>query len=129
MKLGNFLNSKNEVVKIHSETGKGQCEYLQNIIAENNFKKSVEIGLAYGISSLAITEAISKNNGTHFIIDKFQYTDWGGNGIDLLNLAGYSDKIEFSENFCYEALPALLDQGRTLILPMLILPNYLIGYL
>ena len=85
-----FTNSKNQIIDIHSETNRGQCEYLQNIIKKNNFKSSIEIGFAYGISTLAITEEIVNNGGQHLVIDKFQNTGWGGNGIDLINQAGYS---------------------------------------
>ncbi|MBI3718869.1 MAG: hypothetical protein HY252_09800 [Sphingobacteriales bacterium] len=65
-------------IRIHSETGEEQCLLLQNIILKNNFSSSLEIGCAYGISSLAITEAVAKNNGKHTIIDKFENSDWGG---------------------------------------------------
>lgn len=107
-----FINSKNEIIDIHSETRKDQCEYLQNIIRDNNFKKSLEIGFAFGISTLAITEAIVNNGGSHLVIDKFQNSDWNGDGIDLINQAGYTEKIEFYEEFCYIILPSLLEKER-----------------
>lgn len=107
-----FLTRDKETIKIHSETGKKQCEFLQKLIAENKFSKSIEIGFAYGMSSLAITEEIVKNNGQHVIIDKFQNTDWNGVGLDLLEQAGYSSNIEFYEEFCYVILPKLLEEGR-----------------
>ena len=107
-----FINSKNQIIQIHSETKKNQCEYLQNIIRTNNFKKSIEIGFAYGMSTLAITEEVVSNGGNHVVIDKFQNSDWNGNGLDLINQAGYTEKIEFYENFCYEVLPSLLKDGR-----------------
>jgi predicted O-methyltransferase YrrM len=106
-----FTNSKNQIIDIHSETNRGQCEYLQNIIKKNNFKSSIEIGFAYGISTLAITEEIVNNGGQHLVIDKFQNTGWGGNGIDLINQAGYSGKVAFYEEFCYVVLPTLLEKG------------------
>ena len=107
-----FINSKNQAIAIHSETRKEQCEYLQNIIRDNNFKKSIEIGFAFGISTLAITEAIVNNGGSHLVIDKFQNSDWNGDGIDLVNQAGYTEKIEYFEEFCYVVLPSLLEKGR-----------------
>lgn len=107
-----FINSKNQTIDIHSETRKEQCEYLQNIIRNNNFKKSIEIGFAFGISTLAITEEIVNNGGSHLVIDKFQHSDWNGDGIDLVNQAGYTEKIEYFEEFCYVVLPLLLEKGR-----------------
>jgi predicted O-methyltransferase YrrM len=73
-----FVQSDGKIINIHSETGREQCLFLQEIIKKNSFKKSIEIGFAYGISTLAITEAISENGGTHVVLDKFQNSDWGG---------------------------------------------------
>ena len=107
-----YTNSKNQIIDIHSETSRNQCEFIQNIIKTNNFKKSLEIGFAYGISTLAITEEIVRNGGSHLVIDKFENDYWAGNGIDLINKGGYSDKIEFYEEYCYIVLPSLLNKGR-----------------
>lgn len=107
-----FLNSKNEVVAVHSETSKDQCAFLQKIIRDNKCKNSLEIGFANGISALAIVEEVSKNGGRHFVIDKFQKRDWHDNGIDLLNIAGYKNEFDFSDKYCYEILPELMFAGK-----------------
>lgn len=110
---GTFTNSKGETVTIHSETSKDQCSFLQSIIRDKRFENSIEIGFAYGISTLAITEEIVRNNGRHLVMDKFQLRSWKGNGLDLIKLAGYTDNVAFYEEFCYIVLPDLLRQGRT----------------
>ncbi len=107
-----FLTKDKESIQIHSETGKTQCEFLQKLISENKFSKSIEIGFAYGLSALAITEEIVKNNGRHVLIDKFENTGWNGVGLDLEAQAGYSQNIDFYEEFCYVVLPKLLEEGR-----------------
>jgi predicted O-methyltransferase YrrM len=107
-----FLTKDNRRIAIHSETDRNQCAFLQKLIADNKFESSIEIGFAYGISALAITEAIANNNGKHLIIDKFENSDWEGVGLELIDQAGYSDKIEFREEFCYRVLPKLLEEGR-----------------
>lgn len=107
-----FSTLDKKEVKIHAETGKEQCAFLQGIIADNSFTRSVEIGFAYGVSALAITEAIVKNNGHHTIIDKFEHTSWDGVGLDLLAQAGYLKDISFHEEYCYITLPKLLAQGK-----------------
>lgn len=109
---GQFTTTKNEPVKIHSETSAGQCSFLQKIIEENHFKRSIEIGFAYGVSALAITESVVKNGGSHTVIDIYENTQWNGVGLDLIEQAGYSKDIEFIEQYCYTALPKLLEQGR-----------------
>ena len=107
-----FHNSRNEIVKVSSETSKGQCEYLQELIRTKGFSQSLEIGFAYGTSTLAIVEEIAKRNGRHTVIDKFQLEGWGGNGLDLVKQAGYADNLEFIGKFCYSSLPELMTAGR-----------------
>jgi predicted O-methyltransferase YrrM len=108
-----FLTKDNLTINIHSNTGKEQCQFLQRIILENKFSKSIEIGFAYGISALAIIEEIEKQNGKHVVIDKFQNSDWNGVGLDLINQAGYSEYIYFNEEYSYVTLPKLLEEGRS----------------
>jgi predicted O-methyltransferase YrrM len=108
-----FKNSSQELIKIHSYTSLEQCLFLQKIIKDNDLKKGIEIGLAYGISSLAIVNALKSNNGhKHVIIDKFQHESWGGNGLDILKQAGLDSLIDFRENYSYVVLPELLKSGE-----------------
>jgi predicted O-methyltransferase YrrM len=108
---GSFTKSTGEQFKVIGETSLKQCEFLQSLIRKYNCSKSLEIGFAFGLSTLAIAEAIVANNGKHIVIDKFQLTDWNGTGLDLVKQAGYADKVEFREQFCYEVLPELLAKG------------------
>jgi predicted O-methyltransferase YrrM len=109
---GQFKTSAGDLVKVHSETPRDQCIYLQEMISAHGYRFSLEIGLAFGISALAIGEAVVKNAGRHLVMDKYQYNVWGGHGVDLIKQAGYEDHIEFREEFCYELLPKLLEEGR-----------------
>jgi predicted O-methyltransferase YrrM len=107
-----FATRDKQLIEVYSETSKPECELLQKIITDNKFSHSIEIGLAFGISALAITEAIVQNGGKHVVIDKFQSSDWKGAGLDLLSQAGYSAQIEFFEEYSYKILPTLLAEGR-----------------
>lgn len=111
-KTGTFRTKNNEDVKVHSETPREQCLFLQKIIQDNSFTNSIEIGFAMGISTLAITESIVKNKGTHVVIDKFQISDWKGIGLDLISQASYLNNIEFYEQYSYTMLPKFLEQNR-----------------
>lgn len=111
-KTGKFTTSSGEQVDVHSETPRDQCVYLQDLIASHHYRHSLEIGCAFGISALAIGEAVVKNSGRHLVIDKFEHQVWGGHGLDLIRQAGYEDHIDFKEELCYEALPKLLEEGR-----------------
>ncbi len=107
-----FKNSRNQIIPINSETPKDQCQFLQEIIKTNGFTKSLEIGFAFGLSTLAIIEEIAKNGGRHCVIDKFEMSGWGGNGLELIKQAGYEDSLEFYEKYCYEVLPEFMRAGR-----------------
>ena len=111
-KTRKFKNSRNEVVDVHSETSKAQCEYLQKLIRDNNFSNSIEIGFAYGTSTLAIVEEVAKRNGHHTVIDKYEIVSWGSSGLDLIEQAGYEKDITFIEEYCYAVLPRLLASGK-----------------
>jgi predicted O-methyltransferase YrrM len=111
-KTGKFNTSSGAAVEVHSETPREQCIYLQDIIVQHGYKQSLEIGFAFGISALAIGEAIVNNAGRHLVIDKYEYKIWGGHGVDLIRQAGFEGHIDFREDFCYEVLPKLLEEGR-----------------
>lgn len=86
--------------------------FLQDLIRSNGFKASVEIGLAYGTSTLAIVETIAGNGGKAVAIDPYENSYWGGNGLDLIKQAGYEGALEFVEDFSYTTLFRYLEQGR-----------------
>jgi predicted O-methyltransferase YrrM len=107
-----FLKKNGEWIDIHSETSRDQCLFLQKIISDNKFSNSIEIGFAHGMSALAITEEVSKNNGKHLIIDKFEISNWNSIGLDIIEQAELSSFIEYHEEYCYEILPKLYQNGR-----------------
>jgi len=90
--------------------------FLQELIRAKRPSKSIEIGCAYGISSLFICEALREVGAkSHTIIDPYQlttvteYSSDGYEGIGLLNLrrAGFEDLITFYPEPSYRCLPRL----------------------
>ena len=91
--------------------------FLQELIRAKRPSKSIEIGCAYGISSLFICEALREVEAkSHTIIDPYQLTTVteyssgdGYEGIGLLNLrrAGFEDLITFYPEPSYRCLPRL----------------------
>jgi hypothetical protein len=72
----------------------------------------MEIGLAYGLSTLCICEALAKVGGRrHIAIDAFQSTIWNGIGIHNVHAAGFSNLIELREELSQDALPRLFAEG------------------
>jgi hypothetical protein len=65
------------------------------------------LGLAHGISALAILSAISANgSGHHYVIDPFQES-YANCGEAMINLAGLGGWHTFLERFPEEAIPQL----------------------
>jgi predicted O-methyltransferase YrrM len=73
----------------------------------------LEIGMANGVTSTAIAQALSDNGSGRVIsIDPHQTTDWESGGLSLLAAAGLSDLHELREEPDFVALPALLADGQ-----------------
>jgi predicted O-methyltransferase YrrM len=97
--------------RVHSHTSREQCSFIQSIISRIDARTCLEVGLAYGLSSLAICEKIiNKDGGVLYSIDPEQ--DWWKD-IGLLNLekAGYKDVLRFHREYSYETLPKLKAEG------------------
>ena len=85
---------------------------LQKLIAEKRPSITMEIGLAYGLSTLFICEALAKVGGTrHIAIDAFQSSIWGGIGLHHVRTAGYGNLLELREELSQDALPRLVAEG------------------
>jgi len=85
---------------------------LLSLICQHKFTRTLEVGCAFGVSSLYICEALSRmGSGCHTIIDPNQYSEFHGIGIANLKRAGF-DFFELIEKPSEVALPALLAEGR-----------------
>jgi predicted O-methyltransferase YrrM len=87
---------------------------IQDSIVKPNARVLVEVGCAYGISSLSIGEALRSSPGSrHIILDPLQNDPEYYNGIGLRNLsqAGYLDTVDFREVPSEVGLPQLLVEG------------------
>ncbi|MER2998316.1 class I SAM-dependent methyltransferase [Pontibacter populi] len=83
---------------------------LERLISVNGLSRSIEVGCAYGISSLYICGAVTKHHGHHTIVDPFQTTDWNNIGITQLRNAGF-ENFTLLEERSEIALPKLVEQG------------------
>jgi predicted O-methyltransferase YrrM len=70
-------------------------------------ERCLEIGLAHGISTLAILGAIAANqSGHHFVIDPFQ-RNYDYCGEVMIERAGFASLYTFFERFPEEVIPQL----------------------
>ncbi|MGH7833994.1 MAG: class I SAM-dependent methyltransferase, partial [Candidatus Binatia bacterium] len=98
---------------LHSEIAAAEGEFIQTLIAENDIQRTLEVGCAFGISSLFICGALSqKRSPRHLIIDPHQSSaPWHGIGVLNLKKAGFSF-FELIERPSEIALPELLRRGE-----------------
>lgn len=89
-------------------------ELLQQAIHDVRPRVSLEIGLAYGVSTLFVCEAIASlpEPGVHIVLDPFQHGKWRGIGLRNLAEAGFAPLLEFHAERSELLLPRLLAEGR-----------------
>jgi len=87
-------------------------EILQRWVRDARPRSILEIGLAYGISSLFICDAIDDWNGVAYrIVDPHQLSDWQNIGRLNLERAGFAGRFELIEERAEICLPRLLGAG------------------
>jgi predicted O-methyltransferase YrrM len=88
---------------------------LQRTIAAVRPTATLEIGMAYGVSSLFMCEALAAlpHPTTHTVIDPLQSQQWRNIGLRNVRAAGYGDLLRFFEEPSEYCLPRLAQQGTT----------------
>jgi predicted O-methyltransferase YrrM len=98
---------------LHSSITPEEGEFIQSVISGHRVRRTLEIGCAFGISSLYICSAlVEKINPYHVMIDPHEFTTWHGIGISNLRRSGFSF-FELIEKPSEIALPELLERGAT----------------
>jgi predicted O-methyltransferase YrrM len=101
--------------RLHSAIDPEEGLFLERIVSSDpSVKRTLEVGCAYGLSSLHICKALQGRPGAkHTILDPFQNSQWDGAGIRNLEEAGV-DYFEWIEELSEVALPRLLEgqEGR-----------------
>jgi predicted O-methyltransferase YrrM len=87
---------------------------LQKVIRAIRPTVGVEVGLAFGISTLYILEVLKEAGGEKLIgMDPAQHDNhWRGGGLHNILQAGYESLYEFHENTSQQVLPALAREGQ-----------------
>jgi len=106
---GTVVGQSGTVHALHSAMDPQEGEFLFNLIRDDaSITKTLEVGCAFGLSSLHICMATHGRDGAlHTIIDPFQMTEWDGAGIRNLESAGMTSfhLMQLKSEF---ALPQLL---------------------
>jgi predicted O-methyltransferase YrrM len=101
------------MISLNSAIDKDEGTLLLEIFKKDpSIRKTLEVGCAYGVSSLFIAEGLrDRVDAHHTIIDPFQNAQWEGVGIHNLRKSGFKnfDLIEEKSEF---ALPSVLKNGE-----------------
>lgn len=97
-----------------------QGRHLYNVVRDNRFTRTLEVGLAMGASACWITQAHRDLDigGRHVAIDPNQTTQYENIGRRLVQKCGNADFLEeVLEQPSYSALPQLVDRVRAGTMP------------
>lgn len=93
--------------------GPEQGLWLYSLCREMKPESTLEIGLAYGFSTLYFLAAIHENGtGHHIALDPFQNKLWSGIGVTHAQNLGMIDSFGFIEEKSAPVLLHLAEQGR-----------------
>jgi predicted O-methyltransferase YrrM len=89
-----------------------ECVLLYESIAASGAVRGIETGMAFGMSSLCIADALRRNGASSELvsIDPCQTTDWKSAGLHLLARAGLATTL--IEESSQLALPRLAAEGQ-----------------
>jgi predicted O-methyltransferase YrrM len=92
----------------------GEGEALAQWVLREKAKSTIEIGLAYGVSTLHICRALLESGdreARHVVLDPFQ-AGFANCGLQVLEDAGVRSLVEFHAQMSQIALPMFLKQQR-----------------
>src|ERR671918_1468656 len=91
---------------------RAQGEALRDLAIAEGAERTIEVGLALGMSALFLCEAVLERGGRHVAIDPFQKESWNGAGLRTLREAGVEEHVDVIEEESQLALPRLVAEGR-----------------
>ena len=117
VETGRAYDLKDNVVPVGGIIRDESAASLQRVIIENKLRDCLEVGMAMGMSTLAILYALELNGGGHHTaIDPFQTAappqGFAGVGLAMVERARLSANFEFLEEPSYLALPKMVAEGR-----------------
>ncbi len=95
--------------------------FIQSVIIERECRTCMETGVAYGVSTVAICEALSRLGGDckHYGVDPCQYSEYNGAALAVLKECGLDHLFEHFDGPSHEMLPKLLDRSVRLDLALI----------
>jgi predicted O-methyltransferase YrrM len=104
-----------EPVRLQSGLDREAATILHRLVVIERPSAAIEIGMAYGVSTLAMLAALERVGGTSRLvsIDPFQWSQWDGCGTAAVRRAELSTRHHLIEEPDYLSLPGLLQRRAT----------------
>ena len=114
MQTNKVIDHQGSAIDLHSNFGEQAGQMLQKWIKNVDCQNTVEVGLAFGVSSLYILDELASNSGSmHHGIDPMQFNDrWHGLGLENIKRAGLDQYYKFYQEPSFTALPRLYESGK-----------------
>lgn len=108
------VDGEGQSIPLQAQITPDNVQGLYNAVVQESPTAVVEVGMAYGISSLTILAALDKagSGGTLVSIDPYQTTNWKSGGLKTVERAGFADRHTLIEDVSYLALPRLIEQAK-----------------
>jgi len=107
------VNQEGHEIEIHSNIGRDSVNKIRELIQTIDIQRSLEVGMASGISTLAILGA---HSGHHIAVDPNQTSGgrdgWQGIGLTAVRNAGLEDRFTLLEESSHLALPRLSESEQ-----------------
>src|SRR4051812_22036152 len=109
LNTGTTLDREGNEVPVHSQIGRELSEAIARTVQERQPALSIEVGMAFGFSTLAMLSA----GGRVVSIDPNQLApdEYDGLGVLAVERAGYADRHRLIPEPSYLGLPQLLRDG------------------
>jgi predicted O-methyltransferase YrrM len=110
---GAVLDERDERINLAPHSiERDQGEALSRLALTERAARTIEVGLALGMSALFVCQAVLERGGRHVAIDPYQRESWNGAGLRTLREAGVEDMVEVIQEESQLALPRLVREGR-----------------
>ncbi|MCP4937425.1 MAG: class I SAM-dependent methyltransferase [bacterium] len=97
---------------LHSHIPLLECCILQEWVKSVRPRRVLEIGFAYGISTMFLCDVLDwQTTEEYHVLDPHQARDWHHIGLLNLQRAGYGDKVQWHEKASIDILPRFISTG------------------
>lgn len=97
--------------QIHSAISSEEGRFLYKIVTDQKPARTLEVGLAFGVSAHFICDALRQHGGAvHTIIEPWPWAK--GAAVKALESAGHAQRIKVLQLPSYSALPQMLEAGE-----------------